>query len=221
MPDDTNAALQALIKQVEALTQQGAALAEIVTKQDAQIKSVHERNVRLLDEVKDAKRAAKPAPDIFDRIEQEERERKLDTLNLVRNPDGTSRLASGAGDHGNEVVLTREAARNPQQYREAKAAAAARGVPLRIAEDGQDPTTRNNARPTVMQSKVFTFDDTHERVRWVRADMQAGAGLVDRRLAAEREGFKVRTFASLDDLPGHARRKFELMEAAANAPQAD
>lgn len=210
MPDDTTAAIQALMQQVAALT-------ETVQKQDALIKGVRDHNVRLLDEVKDAKRAAKPAPDIFDRIEQEERDRKRASLNLVTQPDGSVKLASGAGDHGNAVVLSREAARNPQQYREAKAAAAARGVPLRIAEDGEDPTMRNNGRPPVMKSKTFTFDDTHERIRYVRADMQAGEGIVTRRLAAEKEGFRVRTFNSLDDLPPHARQKFELMEAAANA----
>ena len=175
---------------------------------------------KLLDEVKDSKRAA-PSLTIFDRLEQEERDRKRASLNLVTQPDGSVRLASGNGDHGNAVVLTREAARNAQTYREAKAAAQARGVPLRIAEDGEDPTMRNNGRPPVMQSKTFTFDDTHERVRYVRADMQAGEGIVTRRLAAEKEGFRVRTFNSLDDLPPHARQKFELMEAAANASQAD
>lgn len=210
MPDDTTAAIQALMKQVAALT-------ETVQKQDALIKGVRDHNVRLLDEVKDARRASKPAPDIFDKLEQEESARKLDLLNLVRNPDGSSRLASGTGDHGNAIVLTREQARNPQQYREAKAAAAARGVPLRIDSGPEDPTMRNNDRPQVMRSKTFTFDDTHERIRYVRADMQTDSGLVNRRLAAEREGFKVRTFHTLDDLPPHARQKFELMEAAANA----
>ena len=210
MPDDTTAAIQALMQQVAALT-------ETVQKQDALIKGVRDHNVRLLDEVKDAKRAAKPAPDIFDRLEQEERDRKRASLNLVTQPDGSVRLASGNGDHGNAVVLTREAARNAQTYREAKAAAQARGVPLRISDEGEDPTMRNNGRPPVMQSKTFTFDDTHERIRYVRADMQAGEGIVTRRLAAEKEGFRVRTFNSLDDLPPHARQKFELMEAAANA----
>ncbi|KQB15293.1 hypothetical protein H9N28_03385 [Rhodobacter capsulatus] len=174
---------------------------------------------KLLDEVQDAKRAAKADP-LFEKLEQQERDRRRESLNLVTQPDGSVRLASGKGDHGNAVVLDRESARNPQKYREAKAAAAARGVPLVIAEDGIDPTIRNTDRREVMQSKVFTFDDRHEMVRWLRADMQTDSGLVNRRLAAEREGFKVRTFHTLDDLPAHARQKFEMMEAAANA-QAD
>lgn len=208
MPDDTTTAIKALMQQVAALT-------DTVQKQQADLDGIRKHNTRLLDEVKDAKRA--PSLTIFDKLEQQERDRRRETLNLVTQPDGTVRLASGSGDHGNALVLDRESARNPQKYREAKAAAAARGVPLIIAEDGQDPTIRNTDRPQVMQSKVFTFDDRHEMVRYLRADMQTGEGLVQRRLAAEREGFRVRTFNSLDDLPPHARTKFEMMEAAANA----
>ena len=215
MPDDdTSTALKALLHQVAELT-------AIVQKQDAAIKGVRDHNVRLLDEVKDARRAA-PKADIFDKLAADEQARKDDLANLVRNPDGSRRLKNGPDDKGGEVVLSRENARNPATYREAKAAAAARGVPLRIASDGEDPTMRNNDhRAQVVQSKTFTFDDTHERIRYVRADMQTGEGLVNRRLAAEREGFKVRTFNSPDDLPPHARQKFDLMEGAANAAKAD
>jgi hypothetical protein len=209
MPDDTTAAIKALMEQVTALT-------DTVQKQQADLDGIRKHNTRLLDEVQDAKRAAK-ADTIFEKLDQQERDRRRETLNLVAQPDGSVRLASGKGDNGNAYVLDRESARNPQKYREAKAAAAARGVPLIIAEDGIDPTIRNTDRPQVMQSKVFTFDDRHEMVRYLRADMQTGEGIVQRRLAAEREGFRVRTFNSLDDLPPHARTKFEMMEAAANA----
>ena len=205
--DDTTAALKALIQQVAALT-------ETVQKQDEVIRGVKDHNSRLLDQVKDAKRA----PDIFDKLEQQEQARKDANANLVRNADGSRRLASGPGDTGNEVVLTREQARNPQTYREAKARAASRGVPLRIASDGEDPTMRNNDhRAQVVPSKVFTFDDTHERIRYVRADMQTASGLVNRRLAADREGFTVRTYNTPDDLPAHARDQFTQLEATANA----
>ena len=73
------------------------------------------------------------------------------------------------------------------------------------------------AKLAVMKSTVFTFDDEHERVRYVRADMQTGSGIVQRRLAAEREGYTVKTFRTLDDLPEHAARRFTLIEQAANA----
>ena len=44
-----------------------------------------------------------------------------------------------------------------------------------------------------------------------------GSGLVYRRLQAERDGYRIKTFTALDDLPDHARTKFEMMERAANA----
>ena len=114
-------------------------------------------------------------------------------------------------------MLTREQARNPQAYREAKARAATRGVPLRIESGDQDPTMRNNDRAQVVPSKTYTFDDRHEMVRWLRADMQTASGLVNRRLAAERDGFTVKTFNGPDDLPAHARDQFAQLEATANA----
>lgn len=174
---------------------------------------------KLLDAVKDSKRA-QAEPTFIERMEAQERARKLDNLNLVQNPDGTTRLASGKGDNGNAYVLSREDARNPAKYREAKAAAAARGVPLRIQDDGIDPTYRNSGKPVVAEFKTPFFDDLHEMIRWVHSSHQTGEGIVNRRLAAEREGLKVRTFHTLDDLPAHARTKYEMMEAAANA-QAD
>ena len=204
--DDTTTALKALIQQVAALT-------ETVQKQDEVIRGVKDHNSRLLDQVKDAKRA----PDIFDKLAADEQAHKDDLANLVRNADGSRRLKSGPGDNGGEVVLSREQARNPQAYREAKALAASRGVPLRIESGDQDPTMRNNDRAQVVPSKVFTFDDTHERIRYVRADMQTASGLVNRRLAADREGFTVRTFNTPDDLPAHARDQFTQLEATANA----
>ena len=209
MHDDTTAALKALIQQVAALT-------DTVQKQQADLESIRKHNTRLLDEVKDAKRAASETT-FIERMEAQERARKLDNLNLVQNPDGTTRLASGKGDNGNAVVIDRATARDPASYRAAKARAESLGVPLRIQDDGIDPTIRNTDRRDVIQSKVFTFDDRHEMIRWLRADMQTDSGIVNRRLAAEREGFKVRTFHSPDDLPAHARQKFEMMEAAANA----
>ncbi|MBC7181838.1 MAG: hypothetical protein H5U14_17390 [Roseovarius sp.] len=205
MPDDTTAAIQALIQQVASLT-------ETVQKQDEIIRGVKDYNDRLLDKVKDDKRT-----NIVALAAKQEKERQMRADGFVPNEDGTWRLASGPGDKGGTIILTREQARNPQTYREAKARADAQGVPLRIASDGQDPTMRSNGKAPVIQSKTFSFDDTHDGIRYVRHDMHSGDGMVQRQMAAEREGLKLRTFRTLDDLPAHARQKFELMEAAANA----
>jgi hypothetical protein len=48
-------------------------------------------------------------------------------------------------------------------------------------------------------------------------DHNTGSGLIPRRLQAERDGYLIKTFTTLDGLPDHARTKFELMERAANA----
>jgi hypothetical protein len=196
MPDDTTAAIQALIQQVATLT-------ETVQKQDEIIRGVKDHNDRLLDKVKDDKRT-----NIVAIAAKQEKERQMRADGFVPNGDGTWRLASGPGDKGGTIILTREQARDPQTYREAKARANAQGVPLRIASDGQDPTMRNNAKAPIIQSKTFTFDDTHDGIRYVRQDMHTGNGMVQRQLAAEREGFKLRSFRTPDDLPAHARQKF-------------
>ena len=208
MPDDTTAAIQALIQQVATLT-------ETVQKQDEIIRGVKDRNDRLLDQKKDDKRE-KAEPTFLERLKQEERDKNLAAANLVRNPDGTIQLASGKIDTHNAVVLTREEARNRQTYQEAEARAKARGVPLRVLSDGEDPTWRNN-KTAIVQTKTISFDDTHDGIRWVKADMHDGPGNVQRQLTAERQCFKLRTFRTLDDLPAHVRQKLELMEAAANA----
>lgn len=80
-----------------------------------------------------------------------------------------------------------------------------------------DPTIRNTIKNDVVQSKTFTFDDDHERIRYIRADMETGKGLIQRRMAAEKEGYRIQTFRTPDDLSAHARTKFDLMEKAANA----
>lgn len=214
MPDDTTAAIQALIQQVASLT-------AIVQKQDEVIRGVKDHNDRLLDQKKDDKRAKMDVTvaDTDDaRLNRyfEEHEKKIrDHKAFMAGVTGTGQSDAPRATGGPDIILTREQARNRQTYVEAEARAKARGVPLRVASDGEVQSWRNNKAP-VMQSKTFSFDDTHDGVRWIKADMHSGPGNVQRQLAAEREGLKLRTFRSIDDLPDHARVQFEALEAAAN-----
>lgn len=202
MPDDTTVAIQALIQQVASLT-------AIVQKQDEVIRGVKDHNDRLLDQKKDDKRSA-VENDRFAEIAARHEKQMHDTAILLGTKPADAPKNTAA------VVLTREQARNRQTYQEAEAVAKARGVPLRVASDGEVQSWRNNKAP-VVQTKTISFDDTHDGIRYVRADMHDGPGNVQRQLKAEKEGLKLRTFRTLDDLPAHARQKFELMEAAANA----
>ena len=205
MPDDTTAALQTLLQQVTALT-------ETVTAQQKRLDDLHGFNSRILDEKKDAQRKANF---LEDHLAKEARKRELAVKGLKETEDGRIMLdSSELPAH----TISRMDARNPALYRAAKEAAAKAGVPLKIADDRDDPTMRNTrGQPEIIQSKTVTFDDQHERIRYVRADMETGKGLVQRRMAADRDGYKIRTFRTLDDLPEHARMKFILMEKAHDA----
>lgn len=209
MPDDTTTAIQALIQQVTALT-------ETVQTQQKHIAAL---KGDILDEKKDAVREKDSALASVDKLlaqlEADQRERALKAANFSRDAEGKLVLGNASTEHG--VVIDRASARDPVKYREAKARAESAGVPLRVTDTAQDPTRRNTGQSEIMKSTVFTFDDDFTKTRFIRADMQTGTGLVQRRLAAEREGFTIRTFRTLEDLPEHARTIFNLRERAANA----
>lgn len=205
MPEDTTQAIQALLKQVQELT-------DTVTAQQKRLDDLHAFNGKILDEKKDAQRKANF---LEEHLTKDQRKRDLAAKGMKELPDGRVVLdSSNLPAH----TITREEARDPSKYREAKAAAKAAGAELRIVDPTQavDPTRRNTSRHReTIDSKTITFDDEHERVRWVRADHAATDGFIQRRLAAEREGLKVKHFHTLDDLPEHARTKFRMMEKAA------
>lgn len=208
MPDDTTAAIQALLQQVTVLT-------ETVQTQQKHLDAL---KTHILDEKKDALREKDTALSSVDKIlaqlETQQREKALKLAGFERDASGKLVLGGRAAERA--VYLTREEARDPVKYREAKAKAEAEGLPLRVSDTAEDPTRRNTGQSEVMKSTVFTFDDDFTKTRFIRADMQTGAGIVQRRLQAEKEGFTIRTFRTLDDLPEHAARKFTLMEKAAN-----
>lgn len=210
MPDDTTAALQALMQQVQTLT-------TTVTDQAKRLDDLHTFNSRVLDEKKDVQRqldAQTPKKKtLVDIIDEESHQRKMHATGLEQDANGNWYPKGVRPPHS----LTREDARDPAKYRAAKEAAEQAGTTLTVISGDGDVTTRNTSRPTVTPTKTFTFDDTHERVRYVRADMQTGNGIVNRRMQADKEGYTIKTFHSPDELPAHARTKFDLMERAASA----
>lgn len=140
--------------------------------------------------------------------------------------EGSERIAPSkptGPDLGTEFVLTREQARDPQTYREMRAKAEKAGKPLRIVEEaeGRDPHWRNApgrmAASEIAKTHTISLDDTHHKVRYVRADHQTGTGLVQRRLEAEREGYRIVTWRQPSDLPQHMQTKLALQEKAAEA----
>ncbi|MBV1897718.1 MAG: hypothetical protein KUG70_14750 [Rhodobacteraceae bacterium] len=200
MADDQTAAIQALIKQVETLT--------------TRLDGVQKHNVRLLDQIKDKKRA-NPKPDtnaLIAAVDRKAEQQRMADAGFSLDADGHYRIPGHQSDGA--IVLTREQARDSKQYKEARDKALEQDVPLRIASDQDDPTQVNMERPDVAVTKTITFDDDHERVRYIREDMHGGDGMIRRSMAAEQEGYKVKTFRTPDDLPDHARTKFDLMETA-------
>ncbi|SEL29868.1 hypothetical protein [Jannaschia helgolandensis] len=216
MSDDTTAALQALLQQFQTLTNtvtdQSKRLDDLAKQNDG----LRAFNSRVLDEKKDAQRqldAKPPKKTIVDIADEEIHERKMRAANLEKDADGNWYPQGVKPKHS----LTREDARDPAKYRAAKEAAHKAGATLTVIDGSDDPTIRNTGKGDVVQSKTFTFDDTHERVRYLRADMETGKGIIGRRMRAEQDGYTIKTFRSPDELPPHARTKFDLMERAANA----
>lgn len=123
-------------------------------------------------------------------------------------------------DLDGQFVMTREQARDPQAYRAMREKAAKAGKTVTVVDDGEGDRHWRNAptaaeRTAVAQTATITIDDTHHKVRYVRADHQTGNGIVQRRLDAEREGYRIETWRQPTDLPQHMQTKLALMEKAA------
>lgn len=180
MADDTAAALQALIQQVTALT-------ETVESQQSTIDGIKKHNERLLDKVKDDKRANPPP-------------------GMERGPDGNFYMKGTRPTHS----LTREEARDPQKYRAAKAAAEKAGATLAIVDNTPAEDNHRRARPTPDQTlKTRLVKDEDQKVAYLhRDDMRNSRQYRNLR----RAGFTVQSFDSADDLPQHMQTKLALME---------
>lgn len=212
MSDDTTAALQALLQQVQTLT-------TTVTDQAKRLDDLHAFNSRVLDEKKDMQRqleaAAPKKKTLSDIVNEETQERKMRAANLEKGDDGNWYPQGVRPKHS----ITRADARNPQKYRAAKEAAEKAGATLTVLDDGDGDPTRRNTQQAAPAAKLHTvtLDDEHNRVRYVHAEHNTGKGLVHRRLQAESEGYTTRTFRTADELPQHMQTKLRMMENAANA----
>lgn len=189
MPDDTNAALQALIKQVSTLT-------ETVTSQQTQLDGIRKHNERLLDQVKDNKRKSAFPPNSI-------------PPGMVLGEDGNWYPKDTNPTHS----LSRTDARDPAKYHAAKKKAQEAGATLTITDDApaEDNHRRNTRTPTDTTLKTRLVKDEDRKVAYLRRDDMKDAAQY-RRLRAE--GFVVQSWDTKQDLPEHMQRKLQLMEKA-------
>ncbi|MCU0826935.1 MAG: hypothetical protein MUE52_05905 [Tabrizicola sp.] len=212
--DDHAAALIAALapKLIEAI------LPKIAESVEVQIGGLKKKNEELLGKLAETK---KPDPsETFDRLsatlDAQQKERAMQAAGFVKDAAGNWILGGSQSEPG--VYLSREDARNIAKYQAAKLEAEKRGLPLRIGDSREDPTRRNTtAPPAIAPTKTISLDDDHHRIRYVRADHQTGNGIVHRRLEAERQGFKIQTWRTPEDLPQHMQTKLALMEKAHEA----
>ena len=194
MSDDTTAALQALIKQVETLT-------TTVTDQQKRMDSLHDFNGRVLDEKKDMQRQLE---------QQAAKDAKMANAGLERGSDGNYYLKGAQPKH----TLTREEARDPGKYREAKAKAEAAGATLQIVDPTPtDDNHRRSSRTETDTSLATTVvHDDGRKVAYMRRDVMRTDPRQYRQLRAD--GFTVEQWDNADDLPQHMKTKLALMEKA-------
>ena len=197
MPDDSTAALQALIKQVETLT-------TTVTDQQKRMDGLHDFNTCILDEKKDMQRQLE---------QQTETDKKLADMGYQRAPDGNYYPQGTRPAH----TLTREEARDPQKYRAAKEAAAKVGGTLQIVDstDGGDTRRRSSRTETDTSLTTTLIRDDDQKVAYMRRDVMGSDARQYRQLRAD--GFSVQSWDNADDLPQHMQTKLALMEKSNDA----
>jgi len=189
MATDTDAAIQALIQQVETLT--------------TEISGIKKHNERLLDEKKDMKRALEADPDAKAKMAAA----GFEQINGDWYPKGTQPTHR----------LTREEARDPQKYRAAKEAAAKAGTQLQIVDPTDpDDTHRRASRSEIDASlKTTLIRDDDQKVAYMRRDVMGSDARQYRQLRAD--GMTVQQWSNADDLPQYMQTKLALMEKSNGA----
>ena len=206
MADETTAAIQALIKQVGALTETVDKQNKQIDDQNTRLDQLHEFNGRVLDQKKDLERRAKTLQPTPEKIAE------MKAAGLEPGGDGNWYIPGTKPKH----TLTREEARNPATYREAKAKAEAAGATLQIVDPDKPADSHQRGRPEVDTSLTTTLiRDDDQKVAYMRRDVMASDTRQYRQLRAD--GITVKPWDRPDNLPQHMRTKLALMEKA-NAP---
>lgn len=206
MAEQTAAALQALIQQVTALT-------EKVDAQDKKYSDVYKMNADLLTKLKGPKGTPDPDP---------QTPTAADFAALLKKLE-TPKIEAPFRKEGDPVQITRTEALDPVKYTQAQNLAKEQNVQLEIVDDREgagDPIPQH-AKKDVDTSAIDMLEDTAQKVRYVRHDIaMGGQGFVQNSMAAERDGFTLRTFKDATDLPQHMAQKLDLMARAAEAQNA-
>jgi CRISPR/Cas system-associated endonuclease/helicase Cas3 len=204
MADETTAAIQALIKQVGALTETVEKQNKQIDDQNTRLDGLHEFNGRVLDQKKDLERKFKASPETIADMAKMGYEPGKDGDWYPKGTQPTHRL-------------TREEARDPQKYRAAKEAAAKAGTQLQIVDPTEpDDMHRRASRSKIDASlKTTLIRDDDQKVAYMRRDAMASDARQYRQLRAD--GMTVQQWSNADDLPQHMQTKLALMEKSNDA----
>lgn len=201
MAEDSTAAIQALIKQVSALTETVEKQNKQIDDQNTRLDNLHEFNGKVLDEKKDLERKSKPTP---------EKIAQMKAAGLEPGDDGNWYIPGTKPTH----TLTRAEARDPGKYREAKAKAEAAGATLQIVDPqaADDNHRRSSRTETDTSLSTTVVHDDGRKVAYMRRDVMRTDPRQYRQLRAD--GFTVEQWDNANDLPQHMQTKLALMEKA-------
>lgn len=219
MPDDTNAANQALIKQVTTLT-------DTVEQQSKRLDDLHKFNGRILDEKKDLERKLSDPDDMVAKTR-----RLLDGLENPKpaEPDNLTpeqaaekaakdqaerqrlaRLRAAGIDPNNPVVeLTRAEARDTHRYREMRELAALAGTTLRVVDNPDHFDPAQHGRPEITKTRTTVIKDADTKRVYVRRDVMGSSDFRQQYSNLRAAGFVPVTWNDPSDLPDHIREQVE------------
>jgi hypothetical protein len=155
-----------------------------------------ERTASLQQELDQVKRNRDQILDEKRRLVAARKQPESEAERMIRLADRVLKIDNGLDQYQTDkVVVPRHA--DPATYRELKAQAEKRGVPLVFSDDAPgDPTMRNHARDQASRIKVVETDATY----YANQALQRSVGIAELSRRASAAGKSLRIFRSLDDL---------------------